>query len=93
MLKNFSLSNLIKGLIISIIFDLVRISKFMVHGDFSLVSAVLRGNYAFIKGIPKTLAKRKYIQKTRQISDGELGKMGLIASLNWCLKEYERLGK
>ena len=31
--------------------------------------------------------------KTRQISMENWEKMGLIASLNWCLKEYERLGK
>lgn len=92
-LKNFSLSNLITGFIISVIFDLVRIFTFLVHGDFSLISAVLKGNYAFFEEIPKTLTKRKFIQKTRQISDEEMEKMGLIASLNWCLKEFRRLGK
>lgn len=92
-LKNFSLSNLITGFIISVIFDLVRIFTFLVHGDFSLISAVLKGNYAFLEEIPKTLSKRKLIQKTRQISDEEMERMGLIASLNWCLKEYRRLGK
>ena len=58
-----------------------------------IISAVLKGNYAFLEEIPKTLSKRKLIQKTRQISDEEMERMGLIASLNWCLKEYRRLGK
>lgn len=92
-LKNFSLSNMIKGFFISLIFDLVRIFTFLVHGNFSLISAVLKGNYAFLKGIPYTLPKRKFIQKTRQMSDKEMKEMDLIASLNWCLKEYNRLGK
>lgn len=90
-LKNFSIVNLIKGFIISVIFDLVRIFQFIIHGEFSLISAVLRGNYAFIKGIPKTLAKRKYIQDTRKISDEKMQKMDLIASLNWCINEFRRL--
>lgn len=90
-LKNFSLSNLIKGFIVSAIFDLVRIATFIVQGDFSLISAVLRGDYAFIKGIPKTLHKRKYIQENRKISDKEMQNMELIASLNWCVKEFRRL--
>ncbi len=92
-LKNFSLLNVIKGFVISAVFDLVRIFTFLIHGNFSLISAVLKGNYAFLKGIPNTLSKRKFIQKTRQVSDEEMEKMGLIASLNWCLKEYKRLGK
>lgn len=90
-IKNFSLANMIKGFIISIIFDLVRIFQFLIHGEFSLITAILRGDYAFIKGIPKTLAKRKYIQDNRKISDGEMQKMDLIASLDWCIKEFRRL--
>ncbi len=90
-IKNFSLANMIKGFIISIIFDLVRIFQFLIPGVFSLINAILRGDYAFIKGIPKTLAKRKYIQDNRKISDGEMQKMDLIASLDWCIKEFRRL--
>jgi len=92
-LKNFSLPNLLWGFIISAVFDLVRIFTFIVHGDFSLISAVLRGDYAFVKGIPKTLSKRKHIQENREISDEEMGNMDLIASLNWCIKEFRRLEK
>ena len=92
-LKNFSVPNLIKGFIVSLIFDLVRIFTFLLHRDFSLISAVLKGNYTFIKGIPETLSKRKYIQENRKISDNKMKEMGLIASLNWCVKEYGRLGK
>jgi GT2 family glycosyltransferase len=92
-LKNFSFSKLITGFIVSVMFDLVRIFTFLVHGDFSLISSILKGNYAFIKGISPTLSKRKYIQQNRKLSDGQMQKLGLIASLSGCLKEYKRLGK
>ncbi|BDZ71274.1 hypothetical protein [Methanobacterium petrolearium] len=92
-LKNFSLPKIITGFVVSVMFDLVRIFTFLVHGDFSLISSILKGNYAFVKGISKTLPKRKYIQENRELSDGQMEKLGLIASLNWCLNEYKRLGK
>jgi GT2 family glycosyltransferase len=91
-LKNFSIPNLVTGFIVSVIFDLVRIVTFLLHRDFSLISAVLKGNYTFLLGIPETMPKRKYIQENRKISDGKMKEMGLIASLNWCVNEYRRLG-
>ncbi len=90
-LKNFSGGNIVSGLIISAGFDIVRILGFALKGDFELVSAVFKGNYHFMKNIPETLKKRKYIQKNRQISDSEMAEMGLIASLKWCMKEFRRL--
>ncbi len=90
-LKNFSRKNIVSGLIISTGFDIVRISGFALKGNFELVSAVFKGNYYFIKNIPETLKKRKYIQKNRKISDSKMAEMGLIASLKWCINEFRRL--
>lgn len=90
-LKNFSMGNIVSGLIISIGFDIIRIFSFFLRGNFELISAVFKGNYYFIKNIHKTLEKRKFIQKNRKISDSKMVEMGLIASLRWCMKEFRRL--
>ncbi len=92
-LKNFSIKNIISGLIISTGFDIIRIAGFLAGGNFELIKAVLKGDYYFLKNIPKTLEKRKKIQKNRKISDSQMFEMGLIASLSWCMEEFRRLGK
>lgn len=93
MLKNFSLRNLIPGFTISIIFDLIRIFTFLIKGNFDLISAIFRGNYIFLKDLPGTLAKRKYIQENRKLSDKEMVEMGLISPLSSSIQEYRRLGR
>ncbi|MDI6723943.1 MAG: glycosyltransferase family 2 protein [Methanobacterium sp.] len=92
-LKNFSIRNILSGFIISIGFDIIRILGFLAGGNFDLIKAVFKGNYYFIKNIPKTLKKRKKIQRNRKIPDSQMFEMDLIASLSWCIKEFRRLGK
>jgi GT2 family glycosyltransferase len=93
MLKNFYWRNLIPGFIISLIFDLVRIFSFLIKGNFDLISAVFRGDYIFLRELPDTLAKRKYIQENRKLSDKEMVELGLIVTLNSAIQEYRRLGQ
>lgn len=92
-LKNFSSLNVMLGLLISLGFDIIRITMFIIHGNFDLIKAVLKGNITFIKKISKTRSKRKKIQKERVISDNEMKEMNLIASLKYCFDEFRRLGK
>jgi len=89
--KNFTIKNIIKGLIISLGFDIIRIFSFLSSRNFELVKAVFKGDYYFIKNFPKILEKRKQIQKNRKISDSKMYEMGLIVSLRWSINEFRRL--
>ena len=92
-IKNFYPGNLIIGLSISLFFDLIRIFKFLLKGDLDLISAIMKGNYIFIKELPITLEKRRHIQENRILSDKEMFKMNLIAPLSYGIQEYNRLGQ
>lgn len=86
--KNFEIHNVIKGLLISFGFDIIRISTFLIKRHFKGVFAVAKGNYYFSKELPKTIKKRKDIQANRKLSDAEMYKMGLIAPIGNCINEY-----
>ncbi|ODS36260.1 MAG: hypothetical protein A7316_02775 [Candidatus Altiarchaeales archaeon WOR_SM1_86-2] len=93
MVKNLEIFNLFRGLIISVGYDIVKIIKHTINRKFDCVVAILKGNYMFIKELPKTLKKRKIIQKKRKRSDKELYKMGLISPLLKCIKKEINLSK
>lgn len=87
-LKNFELHNAIKGLVISLLFDVVRLGMFLVKGNLKGAIAILKGNYYFIRNIPQVIKKRKIIQIGRKMSDDKMYKKGLIAPLRDCVREY-----
>ena len=88
MVKNFSIKYLLIGFAISVFFDIIRVFYFIINGHFGLVLSVLKGNYYFIKELPKSLEKRKVIQANRKLSDAKMYEMGLIAPLGECIKYY-----
>lgn len=92
-IKNFSIKNIIKALLISLGFDIIRLFSFLSNKNFELIKAIFRGNYHFLKNIPELIKKRKQIQNNRKISDSQMYEMGLIAPLRWCIKEFRRLEK
>ena len=55
MVKNLETFNLFMGLIISVGYDIVKIIKHTINRKFDCVVAILKGNYIFIKELPKTL--------------------------------------
>lgn len=89
--KNFEFCNVIRGLFISFVFDIIRINTFLIKRHFKGVSAVVKGNYYFIKELPKTIKKRKCIQANRKLSDADMYDMGLIGTLGKCVNEYFRI--
>lgn len=92
-IKNFELTNVIKGLAISLVYDIVMLITFLVTGEFRNILAFAKGTVCFIKELPKTLKKRKTIQKNRTRADKELCQLGLIASLRESIAEFVRLEK
>jgi len=90
-IKNFELINVVKGLAISLVYDILRVVMFFATGKFRNILALSNGTFCFIKQLPQTLNKRKAIQKSRQVSDKQLYRLGLIASLRECITEFIRL--
>jgi len=91
--KNFEFTNVIKGLALSLAYDLVMVVMFLARGEFGNILALANGTRCFIKELPKTLKKRKTIQRDRRISDKELYQLGLISPLKDCINEFMRLEK
>jgi len=91
MFKNFEITNLIKGLIISIFYDFIRITYFLVKRNFKNIKALLKANIDFLKQLRITLKKRREIQMTRKLSDKYLYEIGLIISFQKSIKEFVRL--
>jgi len=90
-IKNFEFINVIKGLAISIVYNIVRIIIFLFSGKFQNILALAKGTIYFIKELPETLKKRKVIQRNRKRTDKELRQLGLIASLSESIAEFVRL--
>ena len=90
-IKNLETINVIKGLLVSLIYDIILIVKFCTAGKFGNVLALIRGTLYFVRELPKTLRKRREIQRNRSVSDKLLYLLGLIASLGECWRELNRL--
>ena len=90
-IKNLESVNIVKGLFISLVYDVLRIIIFCIMGKFRNILAIVRGTLYFIRDLPKTLRKRKDIQRSRVVSDKLLYLLGFIATLRECLKEAVRL--
>lgn len=89
--KNFEFRNVVKGLIISTVYDLTRLVIFLSRGQFTNLLSLIKGTVYFIKELPQTLKKRKEIQGNRKLSDKELCQLGLVATLKECVEEFIRL--
>ncbi|MEM2661290.1 MAG: glycosyltransferase family 2 protein [Nitrososphaeria archaeon] len=91
LLKNFELKNILLGFIIGLLFDLHRLIIYLLSQNSALVMSIFRAYLHVAKNLKKTLKKRKIIQSKRKLSDKELYKLGVIASLKECIIEEKRL--
>jgi len=91
--KNLEARNVIRGLFISLAFDLYRSIKYMAQRNFASVNSIFKAYRDFTRNLKKVVAKRKAAQKNRKLSDGELYKLGVIATLRESMSEERRLGK
>jgi len=92
LLKNYQAGTVIFGLFISICFDIVRSVKYISSGNSSSVKSIIRGYTEFITSTRKTLRKRAWMQSKRKISDKELYRIGVLATLQESIAEERRLG-
>jgi GT2 family glycosyltransferase len=91
--KNFEWTNVFKGLIISMCYAFYRGIYFLKNGKFELVKSLVKGQIDFLRELPKTLRKRKNIQRNRKLRDKDMYKLGLMASLAESYRELNRTKK
>ena len=92
-LKNFETPNIIKGLFISIPYDLVRIVIFLSCMEIKTALSIIKAYIDVFVIINRILQKRKIVQKNRKISDNYIIKMGLITPLTDGIREFVRLNR
>ena len=91
LIKNCEMSNVFKGLVVSLFYDIWRIGSFAYLRDRYGIAAVLKGYWAWITNLPGLIKKRRVIQAERKVSDRYMKEMGLIMPLSAGIKEYFRL--
>lgn len=91
--KNLEFTNVIKGLLVSIIFDIYRAIRHLFSRNFAATKSIINAYIDFIQNYRKTIEKRKIIQANRKRSDKELYELGVIATLKECIFEEKRLSK
>jgi GT2 family glycosyltransferase len=91
--KNFELSNVIKGLIMAVMFDAYRSMNFVLEGNFASIRSTAKAYFCFAKNLKRTVGKRRSVQEKRVRTDEELCRLNVIASLKESLAEEKRLSK
>jgi GT2 family glycosyltransferase len=91
--KNLDAGNVLRALCISLGFNLYRSVRFLAQGNFGSIKSVISAHLDFAKNLKKMLTKRRVVQSNRKLSDGQLYKSGVIATLRESLLEERRLGK
>jgi GT2 family glycosyltransferase len=90
--KNFGIINMLKGLLLSIVYDVFRvISEFAKNGNAMLIIAIFRGYITVFINLKVVLKKRKRIQAKRVRSDGNLWQLGVVATVKESIVEYLKL--
>ena len=93
MFKNLELASLPSALLVSVAYDIYRLLEFAAHGRLAGMGALASGTLAFLRDLRPILAQRAAIQRTRQLRDADLRRMGLLVSTFDAFREYRRLGK
>ncbi|MEI6842620.1 MAG: glycosyltransferase family 2 protein [Methanomicrobiales archaeon] len=91
MVKNFERQTLIKGLIISLCFDLRRSLIYLKDHNIQSIISQFKGYLDFLKCVPACLEKRRFTQSNRKISDKMLYQLGVFASIKESVAEEKRL--
>lgn len=86
LLKNFEKRNMLRGLALSLVFDVYRTLRWAAQGRFGNLRAVWKGNLDFVKEVRRNLNKRAYVQSRRIKTDRELAALGVFATLGESLR-------
>jgi GT2 family glycosyltransferase len=91
MLKNLGPLDLAVAVLVSGVYDLVRVGWWLGRGDRAFVAALLRGNGEVLQELAVLRRKRAAIQTHRVRTDRELKKRGVVMGLKDAILEYIRL--
>lgn len=91
MLKNLEWRNVVTGLFITFLYNLVRIVGFLSSHRPRPVLAILRGDFWVLSHLSGIIVKRSRIQARRRICDALLMREGLMVSLAEGFREFARL--
>lgn len=91
LIKNPELPNLVRGLLVSTAYDVLRIGRFALQRRKDLVLAVLRGYAEALYRLGDLLDQRRFIQRGRSVSDRALEPY--LPSLRTSTLEYRRMLK
>ena len=92
-IKNLEVRNVVRALFISLGFNLYRSIRYLAQGNFASIKSIATAHLDFVKNLRKMLAKRQVVQKNRKVSDKQLYKLGVIATLKESISEERRLNR
>jgi GT2 family glycosyltransferase len=92
-IKNLEAKNVIRALFISLGFNLYRSLRYLAQGNLASIKSIARAHLDFAKNLRKMLAKRRVVQNNRKLSDEQLYKSGVIATLRESISEERRLNR
>lgn len=72
MIKNLGVPNLLKGMVASSVYDILRIARFASRKRRDLLAAVFRGYNDALSRLPELLRQRRFVQRRRTCSDRDL---------------------
>jgi GT2 family glycosyltransferase len=92
-IKNLEAKNVVRALFVSLGFNLYRSIRYLAQGNFASIKSIAIAHLDFIKNLRKMLAKRRVVQNNRKVSDKQLYKLGVIATLKESISEERRLNR
>jgi len=91
LIKNFELKNVGKGLIIGMVFDVYRAITYLAHWNLASVGSTGRAYFDVARKLPRLWSQRNFVQKSRRVSDSDLFRLGVVATLAESMAEEKRL--
>lgn len=92
-LKNLELKNLLIGIMLAFLYDLIEILHLVKCRDIECIKMKIKAYYWVTKNLQSIIQKRLVVQRNRTISDKYLLNVGLMASFKEALHAYVRLRK
>lgn len=90
-IKNYEAHNIPFAFFFPLLYHIFKTLYFLIRLNVKSALLIVKAYVSFIRLLPRTMDKRKEIQKRRKVSDGYLFDNSLIVSLPKAFKEFLRL--
>jgi len=91
MIKNFELINLMRGLLLTIPLNVMKIIIYSRNRTPNMVLSIIKADLWIFKNIRRIFYKRRITQRNRVVKDSSLFELGVIASISESVLEFFRL--